>query len=73
MLTLQSISPYSGHYRPSEDSFKSFLSFLNDNGVNLDEVQVITFVLCTLKNIQLKSPCKGDLVMILVIIFAMGL
>ncbi|XP_011018903.1 PREDICTED: uncharacterized protein LOC105121799 [Populus euphratica] len=37
---LKSISPYSGHYRPSEDSFKSFLSFLNDNGVNLDEVQI---------------------------------
>ncbi|KAL3585886.1 hypothetical protein D5086_012753 [Populus alba] len=36
---LKSISPYSGHYRPSEESFKSFLSFLNDNGVNLDEVQ----------------------------------
>uniref|UniRef100_A0A6M2EHN4 IQ domain-containing protein IQM3 n=1 Tax=Populus davidiana TaxID=266767 RepID=A0A6M2EHN4_9ROSI len=37
---LKSISPYSGHYRPSEESFKSFLSFLNDNGVNLDEVQI---------------------------------
>ncbi|XP_061963119.1 IQ domain-containing protein IQM3-like [Populus nigra] len=37
---LKSISPYSGHYRPSEDSFKSFLSFLNDNGINLDEVQI---------------------------------
>ncbi|KAJ6362711.1 hypothetical protein OIU78_003000 [Salix suchowensis] len=38
--TLESISPYSGHYRPTEESFKSFLSFLNDNGVNLDEVQI---------------------------------
>ncbi|KAJ6699305.1 IQ DOMAIN-CONTAINING PROTEIN IQM3 [Salix purpurea] len=37
---LKSISPYSGHYRPTEDSFKSFLSFLNDNGVNLDEVLI---------------------------------
>ncbi|CAK7343406.1 unnamed protein product [Dovyalis caffra] len=35
-----SISPYSGHYRPTEDSFESFLSFLKDNGVNLDEVQI---------------------------------
>ncbi|KAF2289741.1 hypothetical protein GH714_038418 [Hevea brasiliensis] len=37
---LKSISPYSGHYRPSEDRFDSFLSFLQDNGVKLDEVQV---------------------------------
>ncbi|KAJ6407598.1 hypothetical protein OIU84_010979 [Salix udensis] len=37
---LKSISPYSGHYRPTEDSFKSFLAFLNDNGVNLDEVKI---------------------------------
>ncbi|KAF2296477.1 hypothetical protein GH714_038350 [Hevea brasiliensis] len=36
---LKSISPYSGHYRPSEDRFDSFLSFLQDNGVKLDEVQ----------------------------------
>ncbi|KAJ6381616.1 hypothetical protein OIU77_030321 [Salix suchowensis] len=36
----ESISPYSGHYRPTEDSFKSFLAFLNDNGVNLDEVKI---------------------------------
>ncbi|XP_012066462.1 IQ domain-containing protein IQM3 isoform X2 [Jatropha curcas] len=37
---LKSISPYSGHYRPTEDSFDSFLSFLQDDGVNLDEVQI---------------------------------
>ncbi|KAF2307602.1 hypothetical protein GH714_030106 [Hevea brasiliensis] len=37
--TLKSISPYSGHYRPTEDSFDSFLSLLQENGVNLYEVQ----------------------------------
>ncbi|GAV66082.1 IQ domain-containing protein [Cephalotus follicularis] len=37
---LKSISPYSGHYRPTEDSFNSFLSFLKENGVNLNEVQI---------------------------------
>ncbi|KAJ4850692.1 IQ domain-containing protein iqm3 [Turnera subulata] len=37
---VKSISPYSGHYRPTEDSFDSFLSFLKYNGVNLDEVQI---------------------------------
>ncbi|KAJ9184445.1 hypothetical protein P3X46_004171 [Hevea brasiliensis] len=38
--TLKSISPYSGHYRPTEDSFDSFLSLLQENGVNLYEVQI---------------------------------
>ncbi|XP_050228636.1 IQ domain-containing protein IQM3 [Mercurialis annua] len=36
----KSISPYSGHYRPTEDSFEVFLSLLKDNGVNLDGVQI---------------------------------
>ncbi|KAJ9695149.1 hypothetical protein PVL29_010578 [Vitis rotundifolia] len=37
---LKFISAYSGHYRPTDDSLESFLSFLWENGVNLDEVQV---------------------------------
>ncbi|KAL3532068.1 hypothetical protein ACH5RR_005589 [Cinchona calisaya] len=37
---LESISPYSGHYRPTEDSLDSFLQFLKANGVNLDEVEI---------------------------------
>ena len=40
-LTFQSISAYSGHYRPTDDSLNSFLSYLKENGVNLDEVEVI--------------------------------
>ncbi|XP_057965563.1 IQ domain-containing protein IQM3-like [Malania oleifera] len=40
--TLKSISPYSGHYRPTEDSLGSFVSFLEENGVNMDEVQILT-------------------------------
>jgi hypothetical protein len=40
ILTLQFISPMSGHYRPTQEKFESFLSFFKDNGVNLDEVQV---------------------------------
>ncbi|KAK9122746.1 hypothetical protein Sjap_012348 [Stephania japonica] len=43
MLTLpclQSISAYSGHYRPTEDNLVSFLNLLEENGVNLSEVQV---------------------------------
>ncbi|XP_059296929.1 IQ domain-containing protein IQM3-like isoform X2 [Lycium ferocissimum] len=36
---VKSISAYSGHYRPTEDRLDSFLSFLNENGVNLDKVE----------------------------------
>ncbi|XP_022746244.1 IQ domain-containing protein IQM3-like [Durio zibethinus] len=38
--TLKSISAYSGHYRPTDDSLESFLSFLKENGVNLSEVEI---------------------------------
>ncbi|GMI79702.1 hypothetical protein HRI_001639500 [Hibiscus trionum] len=37
---LKSISAYSGHYRPTDDSLDSFLSFLKENGVDLDEVEI---------------------------------
>ncbi|KAI9090611.1 hypothetical protein K1719_028464 [Acacia pycnantha] len=37
---LKSISPYSGHYRPTDDTFDSFQSYLKENGVNLDEVEI---------------------------------
>ncbi|KDO61086.1 hypothetical protein CISIN_1g036779mg, partial [Citrus sinensis] len=37
---LKTISAYSGHYRPTEDRLHSFLSFLKENGVNMDEVEV---------------------------------
>ncbi|XP_019158489.1 PREDICTED: IQ domain-containing protein IQM3-like [Ipomoea nil] len=38
--TPKSISPYSGHYRPTDDSLNTFISFLKENGVNLDEVEI---------------------------------
>ncbi|KAF8052992.1 hypothetical protein N665_1477s0001 [Sinapis alba] len=37
---LKTISAYSGHYRPSDDSLDTFLSFLRENAVNLDGVEV---------------------------------
>ncbi|XVF55678.1 hypothetical protein PTKIN_Ptkin06aG0056300 [Pterospermum kingtungense] len=37
---LKSISAYSGHYRPTDVSLESFLSFLKENGVNLGEVEI---------------------------------
>ncbi|KAA8539159.1 hypothetical protein F0562_025851 [Nyssa sinensis] len=39
---LKSVSAYSGHYRPTDENLSSFLAFLKDNGVNLEEVQVIS-------------------------------
>ncbi|GMN39393.1 hypothetical protein TIFTF001_008616 [Ficus carica] len=38
--TLKSISAYSGHYRPTDDRLNSFLSFLKENGVYLNEVEI---------------------------------
>ncbi|KAG5584036.1 hypothetical protein H5410_044470 [Solanum commersonii] len=38
--TVKSISPYSGHYRPSDDSLETFLSILQEHGVNVDEVEI---------------------------------
>ncbi|KAF2593565.1 hypothetical protein F2Q70_00043796 [Brassica cretica] len=37
---LKTISAYSGHYKPSDDSLDIFLSFLRENAVNLDGVEV---------------------------------
>lgn len=42
--TFQSISAYSGHYRPTDETLGAFLSYLRENGVNLDEVEVIDYL-----------------------------
>lgn len=39
-LFSQTVSAYSGHYRPSDDSLDTFLSFLRENAVSLDGVEV---------------------------------
>ncbi|KAK3034473.1 hypothetical protein RJ639_033329 [Escallonia herrerae] len=39
---LKSVSAYSGHYRPTAENLSSFLAFLKDNGIRLEEVQVIS-------------------------------
>ncbi|XP_057549556.1 IQ domain-containing protein IQM3-like [Amaranthus tricolor] len=38
--TLKSISAYSGHYRPTDDRLDAFVSFLKENGVDLDQVEI---------------------------------
>lgn len=37
---IQAIWPYSGHYLPTEDNFKEFISFLEDHNVDLTDVKV---------------------------------
>ncbi|MED6109276.1 IQ domain-containing protein iqm4, variant 2 [Stylosanthes scabra] len=37
---LEAIWPYSGHYHPTEENFKEFISFLEDNNVDLSNVKV---------------------------------
>uniref|UniRef100_A0A1J3EZ07 IQ domain-containing protein IQM1 n=1 Tax=Noccaea caerulescens TaxID=107243 RepID=A0A1J3EZ07_NOCCA len=36
---LEAIWPYSGHYLPTEDNFKEFISFLEENNVDLTNVK----------------------------------
>ncbi|URE23783.1 calmodulin-binding protein [Musa troglodytarum] len=36
---IQAIWPYSGHYLPTEDNFREFISFLGDNHVDLTSVK----------------------------------
>ncbi|KAJ4749860.1 Calmodulin-binding protein [Rhynchospora pubera] len=36
---LQAIWPYSGHYLPTEENFKEFITFLQDNNVDLTNVK----------------------------------
>lgn len=37
---LQAIWPYSGHYLPTEENFREFISFLEENSVDLADVKV---------------------------------
>jgi len=42
MFVWQAIWPHSGHYRPTEENFQEFKSFLKDNLVDLTDVKVRT-------------------------------
>ncbi|GMN52700.1 hypothetical protein TIFTF001_021849 [Ficus carica] len=39
---LKSVSAYSGHYRPTDKNLGNFITFLKENEVNLEEVQVMS-------------------------------
>lgn len=36
----QAVWPHSGHYRPTEQNFNDFISFLKENNVDLTDVKV---------------------------------
>ncbi|URE38098.1 calmodulin-binding protein [Musa troglodytarum] len=36
---LKAVWPHSGHYRPTEENFKEFMSFLDENNVDLSDVK----------------------------------
>lgn len=42
MIHVKSISAYSGHYRPTNQNLGGFLAFLEENGINLNEIRVLT-------------------------------
>ncbi|KAE8674977.1 TMV resistance protein N-like [Hibiscus syriacus] len=39
---LQAVWPHSGHYRPTQQSFNDFISFLRENNVDLTDVKMIS-------------------------------
>lgn len=39
-LFKQAVWPHSGHYRPTEENFHEFISFLAENNVDLTHVKV---------------------------------
>ncbi|TKY47849.1 hypothetical protein E2542_SST29910 [Spatholobus suberectus] len=40
---LKAVWPHSGHYRPTEENFKEFISFLLENDVHLSDVKMTSF------------------------------
>ena len=53
--TLKAIWPHSGHYRPTEENFQEFKSFLNDSLVDLTDAPEETGSLQTTQVIQTTS------------------
>lgn len=55
--TLQAIWPYSGHYHPTEENFREFVSFLEEHDVDLTNVKVI-FLHSTITQIKVSFFLK---------------
>lgn len=48
----QSVSAYSGHYRPTDESLSIFLDFLQNSGVKLEDVKVNGFTQPSMLEVQ---------------------
>lgn len=40
----QAVWSHSGHYRPTQENFQEFISFLKENNVDLTDVKVIILI-----------------------------
>ncbi|CAA7397290.1 unnamed protein product [Spirodela intermedia] len=52
---LKAIWPYSGHYLPTEENFKEFISFLTENNVDLTDVKK-----CSVDDDEFPWPCTTE-------------
>lgn len=59
-LLFQAIWPYSGHYHPTEENFMEFISFLQDNHVDLTNVKVNVLIVFLYDNNVQISSLKND-------------
>lgn len=48
----QAVWPHSGHYRPTEENFKDFVSFLEENNVDLADVKVYLNIVLSINVIR---------------------
>jgi hypothetical protein len=53
---LEAIWPYSGHYHPTEENFREFISFLEENNVDLTNVKR-----CAIDDDSIKVECEETL------------
>lgn len=56
----QAIWPYSGHYLPTEENFKEFISFLEEHNVDLTNVKVLFFPLFSFEYMQWLLSYRRD-------------
>lgn len=66
---LQAIWPYSGHYHPTEENFREFISFLEDHNVDLTNVKVSDRYEEYMQIMLIKHSCK-KLMGIFILIFS---
>ncbi|KAF9680445.1 hypothetical protein SADUNF_Sadunf06G0121900 [Salix dunnii] len=61
---LEAVWPYSGHYRPTEENFKEFISFLQENHVDLTNVKRFAIdddILTKMATEEEQKPVSADI------------